>query len=98
MTEIQKQQSLLGILQQLLGSNPHTSRAVLEVLISSFLTKVRDLNGTDRSYSLELLRIFKLIFGAVSVFGGENEALFAPHLSYLITSTLQAALETKVCH
>lgn len=51
-------------------------------------------DSADKTTGFVLLRIFKLIFGAVTL-NTENEILFAPHTSQLVTSALQYALESK---
>ena len=42
-----------------------------------------------------LLRLFKLVFGSVTLFA-ENEPVLQPHLALIITSSIKYAGEVKV--
>lgn len=55
----------------------------------------RELGGTDKAEADVLLRLFKLVFGSVTLFA-ENEPVLQPHLALIITSSIKYAGEVKV--
>ena len=55
---------------------------------------VRNLAGNEKSASV-LLRLFKLVFGSVTLFA-ENEPVLQPHLATIISSAMKHATEVKV--
>jgi hypothetical protein len=67
----------------------------VSVQFFAHLMNFRNLSGTDKVASSVLLRLFKLVFGSVTLFA-ENEAIVQPHLSTIITSAMKHATEVKV--
>lgn len=55
----------------------------------------RELGGSDKAEVDVLLRLFKLVFGSVTLFA-ENEPVLQPHLALIITSSIKYAGEVKV--
>lgn len=55
----------------------------------------RNLSSPDKNSSSVLLRLFKLVFGSVTLFA-DNEPVLQPYLATIITSALKYATETKV--
>lgn len=56
---------------------------------------LEELGSDDLTRSSVLLRLLKLVFGAVSLFSEQNESVLQPHLSYIIERSMELAITTK---
>ena len=62
---------MLTIPQHFLA-NPGVSRIFADILLGFLIDRMRSLAGADKVASLVVLRLFKLVFGSVTLFA-ENE-------------------------
>ncbi|KAL8736626.1 MAG: hypothetical protein Q9181_002303 [Wetmoreana brouardii] len=80
--------TLLHIPQFFLASeatSPHFAGMLLQFLMS----KIGEVGTSDIIKSSILLRLFKLSFMAVTLFAVQNEAVLLPHITSIITSSIQ---------
>ncbi|KAH8272038.1 hypothetical protein KR018_007399 [Drosophila ironensis] len=87
---IYKNQSLQVIANSFLA-NPTTSPLFATVLVEYLLDKMEDM-GSNLDRSNLYLRLFKLVFGSVSLFPVENEQMLRPHLHKIVTRSMELAL------
>ncbi|XP_065321247.1 transformation/transcription domain-associated protein-like [Gordionus sp. m RMFG-2023] len=71
-------------------TSPPFTNIILEYLLKNF-----DDLGCNKEKANLFLKIFKLIFGSVSYISTENETILKHHLSFIITSCMQLALNAK---
>ena len=86
-------QAMLTVPQHLLA-NSNVSRMFADILLNSIVSRLRSLSGPDSAQASILLRLFKIVFGAVTLFP-ENELVLRPHLSTLVNTCLKNASEEK---
>ncbi|KAL8689809.1 MAG: hypothetical protein Q9218_004603, partial [Villophora microphyllina] len=80
--------TLLHIPQFFLASeatSPHFAGMLLQFLMS----KIGEIGTSDIVKSAILLRLFKLSFMAVTLFATQNEAVLLPHITSIITKSIQ---------
>ncbi|XP_026839331.1 transcription-associated protein 1 isoform X2 [Drosophila erecta] len=87
---IYKNQSLQVIANSFLA-NPTTSPLFATVLVEYLLNKMEDM-GSNLERSNLYLRLFKLVFGSVSLFPVENEQMLRPHLHKIVNRSMELAL------
>jgi transformation/transcription domain-associated protein len=64
-------------------ANPTTSAVFATILVEFLLEKMPEM-GEDVEKSNLYLRLFKLVFGSVSLFPAENEQMLRPHLREIV--------------
>ena len=64
-------------------ANPHTSPIFATVLVEYLLQHMAEMGSTVERSSL-YLRLFKLVFGSVSLFPAQNEHMLKPHLHQIV--------------
>nr|NP_001097192.2 Nipped-A, isoform E [Drosophila melanogaster]Q8I8U7.4 RecName: Full=Transcription-associated protein 1; AltName: Full=dTRA1 [Drosophila melanogaster]ABD22987.1 Nipped-A [Drosophila melanogaster]ABV53702.2 Nipped-A, isoform E [Drosophila melanogaster] len=87
---IYKNQSLQVIANSFLA-NPTTSPLFATVLVEYLLNKMEEM-GSNLERSNLYLRLFKLVFGSVSLFPVENEQMLRPHLHKIVNRSMELAL------
>ncbi|XP_044312545.1 transcription-associated protein 1 isoform X1 [Drosophila rhopaloa] len=87
---IHKNQSLQVIANSFLA-NPTTSPLFATVLVEYLLEKMEEM-GSNLERSNLYLRLFKLVFGSVSLFPVENEQMLRPHLHKIVIRSMELAL------
>lgn len=87
---IYKNQSLQVIANSFLA-NPTTSPLFATVLVEYLLEKMEEM-GSNVERSNLYLRLFKLVFGSVSLFPVENEQMLRPHLHKIVIRSMELAL------
>ncbi len=76
-------------------ATPATSCTFATILIEYLLKKMELMGNSDLERSNLYLKLFKLVFGSVSVLAAENEKMLKPHLHLLVTKSLELALKAK---
>jgi len=77
------------ILQHFLA-NIGVSRSFAEILLGFLVGKLKDLGSADEPQTGVLLRLFKLVFGSITLFP-ENEPVLRPHLATIVVSSTRHA-------
>ena len=90
---ILKNQAVLSIPQQFIA-NPNVSRIMGQILLQYLMSRLNDLAGDDRSVAAVLVRLFKLVFGSVSIFA-DNEPVLQPHLSEIVNTCVKSASKVQ---
>ena len=80
--------ALLHIPQFLLASEA-TSQSFASMLLQFLMDKLEDVGSSDIKKSSILLRMFKLSFMAVTLFSQHNEQVLLPHVTKLVTRSIQ---------
>ena len=75
-----------------------TSCTFSTILIENLLNKLDLMGDSNTEQSNLYLKLFKLVFGSVSVFPVENEKMLKPHLHSIVTRSLDLALKSKEPH
>lgn len=75
-------------------ANPGVSRMFADILLNFLIERMKNLAGPDKIASSMLLKLFKLVFGSVTLFA-ENEPVLQPHLSTIIPAAMKHATEVK---
>ncbi|XP_008557972.1 transformation/transcription domain-associated protein [Microplitis demolitor] len=75
-------------------ANPTTSPIFATVLVEYLLERMDDM-GSNLERSNLYLRLFKLVFGSVSLFPAENEHMLRPHLHQIVTRSMELAMSAK---
>jgi transformation/transcription domain-associated protein len=76
-------------------SNDHTYVIIgTDILLNFLMERLKSLSGLDKVASSVLLRLFKLVFGSVTLIL-ENEIVLQPYLSAIVTSAMKYASEVK---
>jgi len=75
-------------------ANPHTSATFATILVKFLLNKLEDM-GTKSEKSNLYLKLFKLVFGSVSLFAQENEQMLKPHLHEIVNHSMELAMAAK---
>ena len=87
--------SSMSILSSYLLATPATSYTFATILIEHLLDKMELMGECSLERSNLYLKLFKLVFGSVSVFPAENERMLKPHLHTLVTRSLDYALKAS---
>eukprot|EP00794_Sanderia_malayensis_P003404 gene3404-3894_t len=75
-------------------ANPHTSATFATILVRFLLNKLEHM-GTKSEKSNLYLKLFKLVFGSVSLFAQENEQMLKPHLHDIVNRSMELAMSAK---
>ncbi len=87
--------SNIYILSSYFLATPATSCTFATILIEYLLKKMEIMGDSSIERSNLYLKLFKLVFGSVSVLAAENEKMLKPHLHSLVTKSLELALKAK---
>ncbi|XP_032685098.1 transformation/transcription domain-associated protein [Odontomachus brunneus] len=83
---------------QIIGSaflSSHTiSSRFATILVQYLLERMNDM-GSNVERSNLYLRLFKLVFGSVSLFPAENEHMLRPHLNQVVNRAMELAMSAK---
>jgi transformation/transcription domain-associated protein len=85
---------LLHIPQFLLASEA-TSPAFAGMLLQFLMNKIEEVGTRDTLKSSILLRLFKLSFMAVTLFAPQNEQVLLPHVTKLITRSIELSVTAE---
>jgi transformation/transcription domain-associated protein len=77
------------IIQHFLA-NSNVSRYFAEILLAFLADHIRELALTQTPQAAVLLRLFKLVFGSITLFP-ENEPVLRPHLAAIVVSAMRFA-------
>ncbi|KAJ4293429.1 transcription-associated protein 1 [Kalmusia sp. IMI 367209] len=80
--------ALLHVPQFLLASEA-TSPSFAGMLLQFLMDRIEEVGTSDVAKSSILLRLFKLSFMAVTLFSTQNEQVLLPHVSKIITKSIQ---------
>ncbi|XP_076255473.1 transcription-associated protein 1-like [Rhynchophorus ferrugineus] len=72
-------------------ANPATSPLFATVLVEYLLERMEEM-GTNSDRSQLYLRLFKLVFGSVTLFPQENENMLRPHLHQIVNRSMELAM------
>uniref|UniRef100_A0A6E8VNF8 FAT domain-containing protein n=1 Tax=Anopheles coluzzii TaxID=1518534 RepID=A0A6E8VNF8_ANOCL len=75
-------------------ANPKTSPLFATVLVEYLLERMDEM-GSNIERSNLYLRLFKLVFGSVSLFAAENEHMLRPHLHNIVNRSMELAMTAK---
>jgi transformation/transcription domain-associated protein len=89
------QNANIYILSSYFLATPATSCTFATILIEYLLKKMELMGDSSIERSNLYLKLFKLVFGSVSVLAAENEKMLKPHLHSLVTKSLELALKAK---
>lgn len=84
----------LQIIANTFLSNPSTSPIFATVLVEYLLERMEEM-GSNVERSNLYLRLFKLVFGSVSLFPSENEHMLRPHLHSIVNKAMEYAMTAK---
>lgn len=84
----------LQIIANTFLSNPSTSPIFATVLVEYLLERMEEM-GNNMERSNLYLRLFKLVFGSVSLFPSENEQMLRPHLHSIVNKAMDFAMTAK---
>ncbi|TPX51638.1 hypothetical protein SeMB42_g00090 [Synchytrium endobioticum] len=86
--------SILAVPQYFLA-NASVSSNFAGLLLRFLVDRLPKLGGPDSNYSAVMLRLFKLLFMAVTLFPDKNESVLKPHLSNLIMNSMKLSAKAK---
>lgn len=86
--------SALQIIGNTFLSNPSTSPIFATVLVEYLLERMEEMGHNVEKSNL-YLRLFKLVFGCVSLFPAENEQMLRPHLHQIVNRAMELALSAR---
>lgn len=75
-------------------SSPTISSTFATILVEYLLERMSDM-GSNVERSNLYLRLFKLVFGSVSLFPAENEHMLRPHLNQIVNRAMELAMTAK---
>lgn len=84
----------LQIIASTFLANVHTSPIFATILVEFLLGRLEEM-GSNIEKSNLYLRLFKLVFGSVSMFAAENEKMLKPHLHNIVNKSMRYALCAK---
>uniref|UniRef100_T1KDE0 PIK-related kinase FAT domain-containing protein n=1 Tax=Tetranychus urticae TaxID=32264 RepID=T1KDE0_TETUR len=85
--------ALLTLANSFLG-NPVLSPVFATIIVEYLLERMEEM-GTNLEKSNLHLKLYKLVFGSVSLFPAENELMLKPHLHNIVNRSLELALSAK---
>ena len=85
----------ISILSSYFLATTATSYTFATILIEHLLKNMESMGDSTPERSNLYLKLFKLVFGSVSVFPADNEKMLKPHLHTLVTKSLEYALKAK---
>jgi hypothetical protein len=65
------------------------------ILTKFLVDRLDEMGSEDTARAALLLRLFKLLFGAVTLFPDQNESVLQPYLSHLITRAMEMGVKSK---
>lgn len=86
--------SALQVIANSFLANPTTSPLFATVLVEYLLERMEEM-GSNVERSNLYLRLFKLVFGSVSLFPQENEQMLRPHLHNIVNRSMELAMTAK---
>lgn len=86
--------SALQVIANSFLANPSTSPLFATVLVEYLLERMEEM-GSNVDRSNLYLRLFKLVFGSVSLFPAENEHMLRPHLHNIVNRSMELAMTAK---
>ena len=90
---IYKNYALQIMANSFLASNV-TSPIFATILVEYLLARMHEM-GSNMERSNLYLKLFKLVFGSVSLFAAENELMLKPHLSSIVNQSMELAKSAK---
>ncbi|XP_030629397.1 transformation/transcription domain-associated protein [Chanos chanos] len=75
-------------------ANLSTSAMFATILVEYLLERLPEM-GSNVELSNLYLKLFKLVFGSVSLFAAENEQMLKPHLHKIVNSSMELAQSAK---
>ncbi|XP_038130156.1 transformation/transcription domain-associated protein isoform X1 [Cyprinodon tularosa] len=75
-------------------ANVSTSALFATILVEYLLERLPEM-GSNVELSNLYLKLFKLVFGSVSLFAAENEQMLKPHLHKIVNSSMELAQSAK---
>uniref|UniRef100_A0A8C4EK75 Transformation/transcription domain-associated protein n=1 Tax=Dicentrarchus labrax TaxID=13489 RepID=A0A8C4EK75_DICLA len=75
-------------------ANLSTSALFATILVEYLLERLPEM-GSNVELSNLYLKLFKLVFGSVSLFAAENEQMLKPHLHKIVNSSMELAQSAK---
>ncbi|KAL3832377.1 hypothetical protein ACJMK2_024027 [Sinanodonta woodiana] len=75
-------------------ANPTTSATFATILVEYLLERLEEM-GSNMDRSNLYLKLFKLVFGSVSLFAAENEPMLKPHLHTIVNRSMELAMSAK---
>ncbi|XP_063882780.1 transformation/transcription domain-associated protein-like isoform X6 [Scylla paramamosain] len=75
-------------------ANSTTSPIFATILVEYLLGHMEEM-GTSMDRSNLYLKLFKLVFGSVSLFAAENEQMLKPHLHQIVNRSMELAMSAK---
>lgn len=94
MVERISQNVALQVIANSFLASPTTSPLFATVLIEYLLERMEEM-GSNPERSNLYLRLFKLVFGSVSLFANENEQMLRPHLHAIVNRSMDYAMTAK---
>lgn len=94
MVERISQNVALQVIANSFLASPTTSPLFATVLIEYLLERMEEM-GSNIERSNLYLRLFKLVFGSVSLFANENEQMLRPHLHSIVNRSMELAMTAK---
>ncbi|XP_035689812.1 transformation/transcription domain-associated protein-like, partial [Branchiostoma floridae] len=76
-------------------ANPSTSATFATILVDYLLDRLEEIGSANIERSNLYLKLFKLVFGSVSLFAAENEQMLKPHLHKIVNSSMELAQTAK---
>ncbi|XP_054724829.1 transformation/transcription domain-associated protein-like [Uloborus diversus] len=84
----------LQILANSFLANTNTSPIFATILVEYLLKRMEEM-GSNMERSNLYLKLFKLVFGSVSLFPAENEQMLKPYLHQIVNRSMELALSAK---
>ena len=75
-------------------ANVQTSPVFATILVEYLLQHMEEM-GTQADRSSLYLKLFKLVFGSVSLFAAQNEQMLKPHLHQIVNKSMELAMSAK---
>ena len=75
-------------------ANNVTSPIFATILVEYLLDRMHEM-GSNMERSNLYLKLFKLVFGSVSLFAAENEQMLKPHLHQIVNKSMELAMTAK---
>lgn len=83
---------------QIIGSSflsSHTVSSTFATILVEYLLERMSEMGSNVERSNLYLKLFKLVFGSVSLFPAENEHMLRPHLNLIVNRAMELAMSAK---
>lgn len=85
----------IQLLANNLLANMNTSPIFATILVEFLLERMEVMGGEDTERSALYLKLFKLVFGSVSLFPTENEQMLRPYLRDIVNKAMEYARSAK---